>query len=56
LLVSVLVGGIVESYPDKTLIFIISGISLAISAVLWLLVKESKPGTGGAAVGGGGGH
>lgn len=56
LLVSVLVGGIVESYPDKTLIFIISGISLAISAVLWLLVKESKPGSGSAAPGGGGGH
>jgi len=56
LLVSVLVGGIVESYPDKTLIFIISGVSLGISAVLWLLVKESKPGSGSGAVGGGGGH
>ncbi len=56
LLVSVLVGGIVESYPDKTLIFIISGVSLAISAVLWLLVKESKPGTSSGSVQGGGGH
>lgn len=55
LLVSVIVGGIVEKNPDKTLIFMISGVALAISAILWLLVKETKPG-GGKIQGGGGGH
>lgn len=35
-------GGFINNQPNKTVIFIISAISLAISAVLWLTVKEQK--------------
>lgn len=35
-------GGFIDNQADKTTIFIISAIALGISAVLWLLVKESK--------------
>ncbi|OGU77732.1 MAG: MFS transporter [Ignavibacteria bacterium RBG_16_34_14] len=41
LIVSLFFGSIIQNTVDKNLIFIISGVSLAISAVLWLLVKES---------------
>jgi maltose/moltooligosaccharide transporter len=34
------VGQAVNSSPDKSLIFIISAVSLAISAVLWFFIKE----------------
>jgi maltose/moltooligosaccharide transporter len=53
--VSLIIGGIVENYPDKTLIFMVSGVALAISAGLWLLVRDSKP-SGTKLQGGGGGH
>ncbi len=56
LLVSVLIGGIVEGSSEKNLIFIISGGAMAISAFLWLFVKESKPAGGEVSRGGGGGH
>ncbi|MFN7117576.1 MAG: MFS transporter [Saprospiraceae bacterium] len=41
-LVASWLGGFINTQPDKTVIFIISAISLAISAMLWLLVKEQK--------------
>jgi MFS family permease len=42
LIVSLFLGSVIEDAIDKNIIFIISGVSLAISAVLWLLVKESE--------------
>ncbi len=41
LIVSLVFGFIIQSVADKNLIFIISAISLAVSALLWALVKES---------------
>ena len=35
-------GGYIEHYADKSIIFFISAGALAISAVLWLLVKENQ--------------
>lgn len=35
-------GGFIDGQPNKAVIFIISAIALAISAVLWLTVKESQ--------------
>jgi maltose/moltooligosaccharide transporter len=35
-------GGYIDGQEDKSVIFIISAISLGISAVLWLFVKESQ--------------
>lgn len=35
-------GGFIDSAENKSMIFIISAITLGISAVLWLLVKENK--------------
>lgn len=41
---SFVIGGIVDRAANKNIIFIISGVSLAISALLWLLVRErGKP-------------
>ena len=40
LIVSLVLGYFIQQAEDKNLIFIISGTTLAISAVLWLLVKE----------------
>ncbi|MBE0570156.1 MAG: MFS transporter [Ignavibacteriaceae bacterium] len=40
LIVSLVLGYFIQQAEDKNLIFIISGATLAISAVLWLLVKE----------------
>lgn len=37
-----LLGGFIQDQSDKKVIFIISGVMLAISAVLWLIVKEQK--------------
>ena len=37
-----LLGGYLEAAPDKSTIFLLSGVALAISAVLWLLVREQK--------------
>lgn len=42
LLVSLIVGTIVMNSSDKNIVFIISGVSLAISAFVWMLVKEKK--------------
>jgi MFS family permease len=42
LVASSVIGSIVQAAGDKNLIFIISGISLALSAGLWLLVSEKK--------------
>jgi hypothetical protein len=42
LIVSLVLGYFIQEAQDKNLIFIISGTTLAISAVLWLLVKEKK--------------
>jgi len=42
LLVSLIVGTIVMGSSDKNIVFLISGVSLAISAFVWLLVKDKK--------------
>jgi MFS family permease len=42
LLVSLFVGTIIKNTADKNIIFIISGVSLALSAVFWTLVKEKR--------------
>lgn len=41
LVASSVIGSVIRHADDKSMVFIISGISLAISAALWLLVKES---------------
>lgn len=41
-LVASSLGGFIDRAENKSMIFIISAIALGISAVLWLLVKESK--------------
>lgn len=41
-LVSSSLGGFIDGQEDKSVIFIISAVSLAISALLWLLIKEQK--------------
>ncbi len=40
LIVSLVLGYFIQEAQDKNLIFIISGTTLAISALLWLFVKE----------------
>lgn len=42
LIVSLVLGYFIQEAVDKNIIFIISGTTLAISAVLWLFVKEKK--------------
>lgn len=42
LLVSLLFGVLIEGTENKNIVFLISGITLAISAVTWLLVSEQK--------------
>lgn len=42
LFVSLGLGIFIQNAEDKSLIFVISAVSLAISAVLWFMVKESK--------------
>ncbi len=42
LIASLVIGKIVNQSDDKSIIFWICGISLAISAILWVLVKEPK--------------
>ncbi len=51
---SLFVGKFIQAAPDKSLIFIVAGVSLAISAGLWLFVKEVQTGT--KVQGGGGAH
>lgn len=42
LIVSTVFGTFIQNADDKSLVFIISGITLAISSVVWLIVKEQK--------------
>jgi MFS family permease len=42
LLVSLIVGTVIKNASDKNIIFLISGVSLACSAVLWGMVKEQR--------------
>ena len=42
LVASWVIGSVVRHAGDKSIVFIISGISLAVSAGLWLLVSEKK--------------
>jgi MFS family permease len=42
LIVSLVLGYFILEASDKSLIFIISGVTLAISAFLWIFVKDSK--------------
>ncbi|NCA87145.1 MAG: MFS transporter [Clostridia bacterium] len=42
LVASLVLGFFIQNAEDKSIIYLISGISLAISAVLWLLVKEKS--------------
>jgi len=39
---SFVIGGVINRAANKNIIFIISGVSLAISALLWLFVKEKR--------------
>ena len=41
-IVASLLGGFIDGYPDKSMIFIISAATLAISSVCWLMVKEQQ--------------
>jgi maltose/moltooligosaccharide transporter len=41
LLVSLVLGRVIQDAPDKAIIFLISGATLAASSVLWLLVRDS---------------
>ena len=56
LIVSLFFGSLIQEAGDKSLIFIISGASLAISAVLWLLVKDNFRAAAGVSVPAGGAH
>jgi|LGVF01.1.fsa_nt_gb maltose/moltooligosaccharide transporter len=40
LIVSLVIGYFINEAADKNIVFIISGVSLAISAILWTIVKE----------------
>jgi maltose/moltooligosaccharide transporter len=42
LFVSLVIGKFVLDAPDKNIIFIISGVSLALSSAFWFLVKEKR--------------
>jgi len=42
LIASFAIGQVISQASDKGMVFIISGISLAISAVLWIFVKEKR--------------
>jgi MFS family permease len=55
LFASLVLGRVIRDAPDKSIIFLISGTTLALSAVLWLFVRDSR-GQRRAAVSGGGGH
>ncbi|HTY59672.1 MAG TPA: MFS transporter, partial [Bacteroidota bacterium] len=44
LFVSLILGKIILDAPDKSVIFVISGCTLALSALGWLLVREERPG------------
>ena len=42
LIASSVIGSVIKHADDKNIIFIISGVSLSISAVLWLFVSENR--------------
>ncbi len=42
LLVSLVLGGVIQAAENKSIIFVISAVSLAISAILWTFVKEES--------------
>jgi MFS family permease len=44
LFVSLVLGSVIQNAPDKAIIFLISGGSLAASSILWLFVKDSTTG------------
>ncbi|HPS62133.1 MAG TPA: MFS transporter, partial [Bacteroidales bacterium] len=44
LVASSVLGTVIRHADDKSIVFLISGISLAISAVLWLFVREKRKG------------
>ncbi len=44
LVASSLIGTVIKNAADKNIIFIISGVSLTVSAVLWLLVSDGRGG------------
>jgi maltose/moltooligosaccharide transporter len=54
IIVSVLIGKMIGGAADKGITFIVCAISLAISAVLWALLKEDKTEPGELAMGGSG--
>jgi len=54
LFVSLYLGSVIRDAPDKTIIFIISGVALAASALLWMLVRDDRRAATRTA--GGGGH
>jgi MFS family permease len=54
IIVSVLIGKMIGGAADKSITFIVCAISLAISAVLWALLKEDKAEPGEIAMGGAG--
>ncbi len=53
LFVSLVLGTVIQQAADKSVIFLISGIALALSAVTWLLVREPDAGTKSATAAGG---
>jgi MFS family permease len=55
LFVSLVLGRVIQDAADKSIIFLISGGTLALSALLWLFVKDSRSG-GNADAPGRGGH
>ena len=42
LVASLAIGRVINQAADKSMVFVISGVSLAISAFLWLFVSEKK--------------
>ena len=49
LLVSLLVGTLIQRSADKNVIFVVSAITLAVSAVLWMMVRDRRTGAGASA-------
>ena len=56
IIVSVAIGKMIGAAADKTITFIVCAIALAISAVLWALLKEDRTEPGELTVASGGGH
>jgi hypothetical protein len=44
LFVSLVLGRVIMDAADKSIIFLISGGTLALSALLWLIVKDTRSG------------